>query len=365
MLLYYSANFNDILLIRQNRRRYKVKLRRGINFGGWLSQCDHTQERYDTFIGKADVERVAGWGFDHIRLPFDYNVIEDEAGNDKTEGWAYLDNIASWCKTYKLDLILDLHKAAGYDFSIVGSDTQNTLFNNDALKKRFIALWEKVASRYGDNKHIAFELLNEVVEQDLAPSWNSLIADAVRAIRKHAAKSVIIYGGIQWNSARTVKLLDKPADENIIFTFHFYEPLIFTHQKAPWVKNMIMDKTIRYPETMAYYIGLSKVLGYKGKDVTDADKQDKGDRLIREMVCEAKDAADKAGVTLYCGEFGVIDQALPPDTLAWFRDVLSIFAGNDIGCAIWSYKEMDFGLVDAHYDSIRDDLIKLYVKRGE
>ena len=26
----------------------------GVNFGGWLSQCDHTKERYDTFITEED-----------------------------------------------------------------------------------------------------------------------------------------------------------------------------------------------------------------------------------------------------------------------------------------------------------------------
>jgi len=339
-----------------------LKLNRGINFGGWLSQCDHTKKRYDTFLGKADVARVARWGFDHIRLPFDYNVIEDEQGNEKPDGYAYLDSMASWCEEYRLDLILDLHKAAGYDFSLVGSDGHNTLFNNRALQKRFVALWEKVASRYGNMSHIAFELLNEVVEENLASSWNSLIAEAVRAIRKYAAESVIIYGGIQWNSARTLKYLDKPADKNIIYTFHFYEPLIFTHQKAPWVPNMPMDAEIHYPETTAYYIEQSKVLGYKGKDVTDADSKDSGFTLIRDMVREAKDVADKAGARLYCGEFGVIDRAPCADTLGWFTDVLSVFGDDHIGCAIWSYKEMDFGLIDAHYDPIRDELIELYSK---
>jgi aryl-phospho-beta-D-glucosidase BglC (GH1 family) len=339
-----------------------LELKRGINFGGWLSQCDHTKKRYDTFLGKADVARVAGWGFDHIRLPFDYNVIEDERGNDKPDGYAYLDNMAAWCGEYKLDLILDLHKAAGYDFNDAGSAMGNTLFNNDALQKKFVALWEKIASRYGGNKRIAFELLNEVVEEEAAAPWNRLIADAVRAIRKHAPTTMIIYGGIQWNSARTLKLLDVPADKNIIYTFHFYEPLIFTHQKAPWVPNMPMDKEIHYPETMGYYIEQSKVLGYKGKDVTDYDAAGRGDRLIADMVKEAKAVALKAGVGLYCGEFGVIDRSPAADTFAWFRDVLSIFGDGHIGCAIWSYKEMDFGLIDAHYDSIRDDLVALYTK---
>jgi endoglucanase len=122
---------------------------------------------------------------------------------------------------------------------------------------------------------------------------------------------------------------------------------------------MIMDREINYPGTMKYYIELSKVLGYKGKDVTEATGDDMGDRLIRDMAGEAKEAADKAGVRLYCGEFGVIDQAPLPDTLNWFRDVLSVFGSNNIGCAVWTYKQMDFGISDGHYDSIRGDLIKL------
>lgn len=339
-----------------------MKLERGINFGGWLSQCNHTKERYDSFISKKDVERVKSWGFDHIRLPFDYNVIENADGSDKPSGYVYLDNMVSWCAEYGLNLILDLHKAAGYDFNDAGNTQKNSLFNDEKLKVKFVSLWEKIAKRYGSYTHVAFELLNEVVEQDLASLWNSLITRTVSAIRKHAPVTKIIYGGIQWNSARTVKLLEKPLDANIILTFHFYEPLIFTHQKAPWVPNIIMDRDVNYPGTMEYYIELSKVLGYKGKDVTDADKNDKGDSLIREMVKEAKTAAAKYGAQLYCGEFGVIDRAPAEDSLNWFKDVFTIFKENNIGSAIWSYKEMDFGIIDDHYKPIRDELLSVYVK---
>ena len=37
------------------------------------------------------------------------------------------------------------------------------------------------------------------------------------------------------------KKLEKPEFDNVIYTFHFYEPIIFTHQKAYWVKNMDME----------------------------------------------------------------------------------------------------------------------------
>ena len=59
-------------------------------------------------------------------------------------------------------------------------------------------------------------------------------------------------------------------------------------------------------------------------------------------------------------KFGVIDTAPIPDTLNWFTDVDQVFREFGIGCAVWSYKEMDFGLMDSHYDAIREDLLKLW-----
>ena len=85
-----------------------------------------------------------------------------------------------------------------------------------------------------------------------------------------------------------------------------------------------------------------------------------GEEFIREMVQEAIDAANNAGVKLYCGEFGVIDQAPEIDTLRWFTDVHKVFSENQIGSAVWTYKGMDFGLVEEHYSLIRRKLISLW-----
>ena len=87
------------------------------------------------------------------------------------------------------------------------------------------------------------------MEQEAAEPWNDLIDRTLSVIRKNAPETPVIYGGIQWNSARTLRLLRKPEFRNVIFTFHFYEPLIFTHQKAPWVPGMSPDREIKYPDT--------------------------------------------------------------------------------------------------------------------
>ena len=336
-----------------------MKLYRGINFGGYLSQCEHTLDHYATFITKEDVKKVKDLGFDHIRLPIDYEVLETKEGFEYTEGIAYVNQFLLWCEEYEMDVVLDLHKAYGYDFNDAGDPSKNNLFANEELQKRFVDLWTRLAQHYGKLPYVAFELLNEVVEEHVADNWNKLIDVTVNAIRRYAPNTPIIYGGIQWNSARTLKLLNKPEDDNIIFTFHMYEPLIFTHQKAYWVPNMPMDKTIEYPATMEYYKEMSALIGYKGKDVTVSECKEMGKPFLIEMVSEAVEAARKVGVKLYCGEFGVIDRAPVEDTLRWYRDIFDVFKQFDIHAAVWSYKEMDFGVTDEHYALIADELFKI------
>lgn len=336
-----------------------MKLKKGINLGGFLSQCNHEVEHYKSYIKESDIKQIADFKFDHVRLPIDYEIFEYEDGTTRDDLISFVDDTVALCSKYNLNIILDLHKAPGYDFNDAGNAEKNNLFNNDTLKERFINIWKRIAKRYGTYPHVAFELLNEVVEQENAEKWNELIEMCTKAIRDINTETPIIYGGIQWNSAKTLKLLRKPDDKNIIFTFHFYEPFLFTHQKAHWVALM-PKKDIFYPSTMEYFQEETKVLGYQGAGIADAENITMGPDYIEYMIKEAIDAANNAGVSLYCGEFGVIDQAPVPDTLQWFKDVDKVFRKYDIGWSIWSYKEMDFGIMDDHYAPIRDELLKTW-----
>ena len=88
----------------------------GINLGGWLSQCNHTKERYDNFITEDDFKVIKSWGLDHIRIPVDYNLVEDEDGNYIEDGFTYIQRAIETCKKLGLNVVLDLHKTFGYSF---------------------------------------------------------------------------------------------------------------------------------------------------------------------------------------------------------------------------------------------------------
>lgn len=337
-----------------------MDLKRGINLGGFLSQCIHEEEHYDSFISEEDIAVIAGWGLDHVRLPIDYEVLEDEEGNMKEHGFERVMRVVEWCKKNGLNIILDLHKAPGYSFTTTGMEGENNLFDDAYLQERFLTIWERMSEYFSKCDNVAYELLNEVVETENAKAWNVLISKAVKVIRKYSPTTIIIYGGIMWNSVSSIKLLEKPADENTLLTFHFYEPFLFTHQKASWVQKIRKDREINYPMTMEYYKAESELVGYQASGVLDTKALTMGPEFIQEKIQQAIDGAQLHDAKLYCGEFGVIDQAPVMDTLQWFKDVDEVFEKFNIGCAAWTYKKMDFGITDDHYKDIKDDVIALW-----
>lgn len=333
-----------------------MKLGKGINIGGYLSQCEHMDAHYASFIDETDIKTIAEWGFDHVRVPVDYLVLEDAEGKPITKGYAILERLAGWCGQHNLDMIIDLHKAYGYDFNDAGNEKQNRLFSSRDLQTRFISLWKTIADRFGNMERVAFEILNEIVEPKYAEPWNTLLDECVSAIRDITADTFIIYGGVQWNSAKYLKFLKKPKHENILFSFHFYEPLAFTHQKAHWVPELNRGERVQYPESMEYYREKSAVLGSRAEYILNSRCQRMGPEFIEEFLSDAFAVSENMKVRLYCGEYGVIDTAPPEDTLRWFRDVHAVLEKNRIGYCVWNYKTKDFGLFDSHYDGIRGEL---------
>ena len=333
---------------------------RGINLGGWLSQCSHNKGHYDSFITENDIRRISSWGLDHVRLPVDYELIEKGHGGFIEEGFAYIDKCLNWCGKYGLNMILDLHKAEGYSFDEY--ETSSGFFKSPRLQKNFINLWEEFAKRYGRySERLSFELLNEVVDKNVAQIWNCIAERAVKAVRRYAPSINILIGGVENNSICSLKMLPKPFDSHIVYNFHFYEPLIFTHQSAYWIKEMPSDFSTSYPNEYSEYLSKSKkFLPEHSNLVYSLINQYKIDKNFFEVLfSDAAKIAEERSVPLYCGEYGVIDKAGLTSTLNWYSDINSAFEKYGIARAAWTYKGKDFGLTDEHYAPIAGRLIKL------
>ena len=300
---------------------------KGVNLGGWFSQCDYSAERLNNFIKEKDFEIIAGWGMDHVRIPVDYNIFESE------EGFQRIDNAVALSQKYGLHVVLDLHKTAGFSFDNYG-ENEHGFFEDENYQEQFYQLWERFAKRYYQPEQIAFELLNEVTEEKFLPVWNTIAGNCIRRIRKIAPDTLILVGSYENNSAKTVKYLDIPTDENIIYNMHCYEPLKFTHQGAYWTEAINPDERIPFSES----------------GITPA--------YFEELFASAIAKAEQDHTVLYCGEYGVIDCVSPEDTLAWYQTIHEVFEKYNIARSAWTYKAMDFGLSDDRLHSVRKEIIK-------
>lgn len=307
---------------------------KGVNLGGWLSQCDYSEKHLNSFIGEEDLARISSWGLDHVRIPVDYNIFENGDGSYRQEGFALIDRALGWCERYGLNAVIDLHKTAGFSFD--SGEKEAGFFENEGLQRRFLNLWEEIARRYGKYpKTVAFELLNEVTDREFIGVWNRLARECIEKIRVCAPDTLILVGSYWNNSAEAVKDLDAPCDDRVVYNMHCYEPLKFTHQGADWTELIQPSERFSFDEmkiTPAYF---------------------------EELFSSAIEAAKRNHTALYCGEYGVIENCTPEDTLKWFETVHGVFEKYGISRSVWNYKEKNFGLTDPRLDAVRSELIRV------
>ena len=94
---------------------------------------------------KIDVDSLASWGFNSIRVPLHYNLFtlpiqEEPVSGENTwldEGFNIVDDVLEWAKPHNMYVILDLHVKIMSDRIIVLKDGQivdenptNNLFKN-------------------------------------------------------------------------------------------------------------------------------------------------------------------------------------------------------------------------------------------
>ena len=251
----------------------KNVLLRGLGLGGWMVQegymletgdfagpqhvikqkienligKENTKTFYDAYLAngitKRDIDSLAAWGFNSVRLPMHYNLytppIEDEKSGEITwieKGFQMTDELLEWCEENKMYLILDLHAAPGgqgHDANISDYDeTKPSLWESEANREKMIALWRKLAERYKDKPWIGgYDIINE-------PNWNfagenkngcdetsnaplrKLMVDVTNAIREVDKNHMIVIEGNCWGN--NYEGIFPVWDDNMVLSFHKY-----------------------------------------------------------------------------------------------------------------------------------------------
>jgi endoglucanase len=259
----------------------------------WLKY--HTQ--------KADIDSMASWGFNSIRLPIHFGLftlpVKDEPTPGKNTwlptGFKMVDSLLSWCKQDHIYLILDLHAAPGGEGNDLPISDRHpdepSLWQSKANQDKTVALWQKLAERYKNQPYIGgYDILNETNwgfddpkdthgqnEQKNVPLRNLFIR-ITNTIRKVDKKHIIYLEGNGF--ANNYNGMFPLWDNNLVISFHKYG-------------NFAKKETIQ------------KYLDYR----------------------------DKYHVPLWLGESG-------ENSNTWYTNNIRLVEDNDIGWCWWQLKKM-------------------------
>lgn len=318
------------------------EIKRGTNISHWLSQSRARGKERAAWFTRADVRRIAEYGFDHIRLPVDEEQLFSADGGKDTEAFDLLDSAIDWCAESGLRIIVDLHILRSHYFM----DANNPpLFADPDAMYDFADRWHELSHHlhYRPADSVAYELLNEPVARD-PEDWNRVFRTAFDEIREHEPGRTILVGSNWFNSVDTFDALKIPEDRNMILTFHYYLPMLVTHHQAGWWDGGKYAGPISYPgrpvldaELEILKPGLRKVVSENNRPYDAAH--------MRLDMAKPLAARLRTKAPLYCGEFGCFNKAPLPVRLAWYRDILGVLQENGIGWANWDYKG-GFGIVD-------------------
>lgn len=322
---------------------------KGMGIGGWLTNykrfnvlpnewrkiiTEGDMEHFRTYITPWDASNIASMGMDHVRIGFDQIVLEKEPYIYREEIFKLLKDFVLECQRQGLKVVLNLHKAIG-NYCDIEEDV--ALFDSDELKNRFIALWLRLEDDYADFSDVMFELLNEVRDVD-ADLWNDLAEKTVKEIRRKNNERKIIIGSRCWNSAQQLEDLRVYDDDNIIYTFHNYNPFEFTHQQGVLQAScMFYNRKMRYPsDDIERYRDFYRVTAGAENPYCEFDKIDI--EFLRKSMEGAKRFIEKyPDKILWCGEFGTIRHCDMESRENWMADMIKILREWDIPYCVWNY----------------------------
>ena len=247
---------------------------------------------YANHVRKIDIDSLASWGFNAIRLPMHYNLftlsIQEEPilGENTwlTKGFEMTDSLVSWCKQNNMYVVLDLHAAPGGQGGNTGISDYNpaypSLWEDINNRHKTMSLWKKIAEHYVNEPAIAgYDFLNETnwnLGTNVLRNFYTQLTDSVRAVDTNH----IIFIEGNWY-ANDFSGLTPPWDSNMVYSPHKY-----------WSKNFQAD------------------------------------------IQWALDIRDNWNVPVWFGESG-------ENSNTWFRNAIRLFEDNDLGWAWWPMKKLE------------------------
>jgi glucan 1,3-beta-glucosidase len=223
--------------------------------------ADILRRHWDSFVSIADFQRIAGAGFNTVRIPIGYWAFEKYPGDPYIMGAQdYLDTAIEWARQTGLKVWIDLHGAPlsqnGFDNS--GQRTSTPEWTSGDTAGFTNKVISQIAAKYAVGSYqdvvVAIQLLNEPLLSNIPngrPAAQQYYRDGFYNVRQTSNTPVVFSDGFapvqSWNGFLT------PSDnnaQNVIVDHHEYQ--IFNNDFAAMSpaqhRQFVCDNVASYTE---------------------------------------------------------------------------------------------------------------------
>jgi endoglucanase len=306
--------------------KQNARLGRGVNIIGYDPRW---KENSKSRMNENHFRLIKEAGFDNVRIvisPFRFSM-NDSDYTIAPEFFTTLDWAIRQSLKNKLMAIVDFHEHIAMQKDPRGN------------KAKLLSMWKQIADHCRElPNEVLFEICNE---PNMEPStWNEIHAEAFQILRKSNPGRTIIIGSINGNQIKYLDSLVLPEnDRNIIVAIHYYSPIQFTHQGAPW--------------------------SVKNKDLSGIEWT--SDETEKQKVNHDFDMAQKWATDhrrpLTLGEFGAYEKADMPSRVRWTNYIARQAEVRNWSWSYWQF-DSDFIVYDIDKDQWVEPILKALIPQG-
>jgi endoglucanase len=326
--------------------KLRLRLERGITVD---RQVRSIPPQPFTTVSREDIQLIKSMGFEFVKRIINPAVFKSEGGL-KSSSMLYFDQIVNMVVDERLPVVVCIHPEGDFKSQYLGSKTQF-----ESLLGFYENLAIYMAQRWNPDQ-LAFQIMTEPFGTSSNPEdwnyWNNLQHRIWKVVRQKMPGYTLILSGDMAGKIEGVYDITPVDDENIMYSFTFYEPHLFTFQGGQWQPGGIPYlKNLPYPSGPEILKSMPDFLssvpeqwktGLKSEIERYANEHWNRERLKAriERLVDWNRYYGGGLLKIWCAEFGCYQGGVnPADRSKYIEDLRTIFEANKIGWAYWSYNE--------------------------
>jgi hypothetical protein len=232
-------------------------------------RLEHLQRLYrEAWIEPRDFKVIRSFGFNVVRLPFDYRLVQEENApySVKADGYAWLDRLVAMAREAGVYVVLDLHGTPGGQSmeDHTGEAGQDHLWTSREDQARTVEVWRQLAEHFKNESTVAaYDLINEPYgnhAEDCRPVLARLLPEIYAAIRGTGDRHIVFFPGALNGGIGFYGNPHERGMSNVAFTEHYY-PGMFGSVSALHTQARVLNQELpakqAYLQAIAspYYVG--------------------------------------------------------------------------------------------------------------